>query len=720
MNTKKEALSYIDNLLIVILGLLFLLFPLIYTSQMTDAFALPKQALIMVGVSLSLILLAARMVILGKVQIKSTPFDLPIFIFTLVVFASSIFAVNRYDALINFVPFLFAILLYFVMVNSLKREMAVIVGVSALVLGASISAIISILSYFQLYILPSADVQFQTFSTLGAMLDQALYYALVLPLAGYIAWPILAKKAGRHTPTKTNHENLSVEGKNQEIFGFAFGIGFLILVVGLAVSLFMLVTIARPVILPLETGFQTAFASISQDTGRVLKSFLLGSGYGTYITDFTRFKSPAYNLNPDLWSFTFFRSSSYVLELLTTTGVLGLLSFLFIAYRFLKERMLFIPLILAFIASVVLPFSFTIQLLFFIILGLFASLRSLSNPHEYPDLEFYFVALKKGILVAVPEGHAQPSSTTHRGYARLLPFLMAGVLVIFVGMIGYMAGRYMLSDLALQRSLVAFSQNEAQRAYDEQINAINLFPYRDTNHRVFSQLNLTLANALASAQAQGEEIDPAVQNDILTLIQQSINAGRNAVTVSPQTALNWNNLSSIYRSLINFGENADQFAIVTNQEAIRLDPANPQQYINLGGIYYQLGQWEQAQNQFQVAINLKPDYANAYYNLGHALEQQGEFEAALNAYLIVRNLVANDEASLSQINAEIEALQARAQTAPSDEQAEGVTPSDNQEPLNVNEPETQLPEQNPQVEIPGPSPSPTSGATPTPTEEEEQ
>lgn len=718
MNNKREILSYIDNILVLLLGVLLFAFPLIYTAQMTDAFALPKQILVLAGVSISLILLSVRMVILGKVQIKSTPFDLPVFIFTIVVFASAIFAVNRYDALINFLPLLFAALLFFVMVNSIKRETAVLVSVSALVLGAAVSAVISLLSYFQIYILPSADVQFQTFSTLGAMLDQAMYYALVLPVAGYVAWPMISKKIGRTSPVMTQ-EALTVEGKNKDIFSLAFGIGFVLILIGFGISLFMLFTIAKPVILPFETGFQTAFAAISQDTGRVLKSFLLGSGYGTYITDFTRFKSPAFNLNADLWSFTFFRSSSYVLELLTTTGVLGLLSFLFIGFRFLKERSLFIPLVLAFIASFVLPFSFTIQFIFFVLLGIFASIQALKNPRRYPELEFYFVALKKGFLVATPEGHGPSTDSTHRGYARILPFLMAAVVVLFVGMIGYMAGRYILSDMALQKSLVAFAQNDAQRTYDAQVEAINLFPYRDTNHRVFSQLNLTLANALATTQPEGEEINQALQQDILTLIQQSINSGRNAVTLAPQTALNWNNLSSIYRSLINFGENADQFAVVTNQEAIRLDPANPQQYINLGGIFYQLGLWADAQNQFQIAIQLKPDYANAYYNLGHALEQQEQYEAALNQYLIVRNLVANDEASLTQINKEIEAMQARVGQAANTDAAEGVEPSGNQDPLGVNEPENQLPERDPQVEIPGPSPRPSGTVTPSPAAEEE-
>ena len=189
--------------------------------------------------------------------------------------------------------------------------------------------------------------------------------------------------------------------------------------------------------------------------------------------------------------------------------------------------------------------------------------------------------------------------------------LLAGL----VGTLTYFSVQFIRSDITFQRSLVAASANNGGLTYQLQREAISTFPYRDAYYRVFSQTNLALANNLAAAQPQGASPSAETQQTILTLIQQSINSGRSAVTLSPLTSMNWNNLSSIYRSLIGFGENADQFSVLTNQQAIALDPNNPQQYINLGGIYYQLGQWEEAQRNFQVAINLKPDYSNAYYNL---------------------------------------------------------------------------------------------------------
>jgi len=234
-----------------------------------------------------------------------------------------------------------------------------------------------------------------------------------------------------------------------------------------------------------------------------------------------------------------------------------------------------------------------------------------------------------------------------------------------------------------------------------EIIAISIFKYRDGFYRVFSQTNFALANTLASQQPKGSSPNQTTQQNITTLIQQSIDAARAAVTVAPQTYLNWQNLSSIYRRLIGFGQNAENFAIATAQQSINLDPNNPQEYIFLGGIYYQLGRWDNAQSQFQIAIALKPDYANAHYNLGHALEQKGDLQNALGQYQAVRSLVSNDKNSLEQVDKEIATLQGKAQTQ-AQAQAEANPTNNANQTLKVNKPEAQLPAQNPPVKIPAP------------------
>ena len=238
----------------------------------------------------------------------------------------------------------------------------------------------------------------------------------------------------------------------------------------------------------------------------------------------------------------------------------------------------------------------------------------------------------------------------------------------------------------------------AQKTYLLENEAIRDFPYRSDYHRVFSQINLALANSLAQ-NIQGGSPSAEVQRSITTLLQQSINSGRNAVILSPLTSLNWQNLSQVYRSLINVGQNAEQFAVASMDQGIALDPYNPQLYIQRGGIYYQLRQFDAAQQQFQIAINLKRDFANAYYNLGHALEEKGDLQGALAAYQTVKQLSLGNQANLDRINAEISSLEAKIGKT---QASADVEPETSQAPLSISSPSAKLPPQKPPIKISAP------------------
>ena len=179
---------------------------------------------------------------------------------------------------------------------------------------------------------------------------------------------------------------------------------------------------------------------------------------------------------------------------------------------------------------------------------------------------------------------------------------------------------------------------------------------------------------------------------------------------------------SVYRSLIGFGQNADKFSVISAQQAQALDPNNPQQYIELGGIYFQTGQYDDAIREFSIAANLKPDYANAYYNLGYALEAKGDLQNALIMYQKVADLVKSDPVNSKKVIDQIKVVQGKIgqqnkQHAAQQQKTDSAASAENQQPLDVNKPTTQLPERNPKVNIVGPTvspiPSPSKSATPT-------
>lgn len=692
MEEKKDLLRFIENGSIFTLGLLLIIFPLAFSTLTTDAFSLPKQVVLGITVFASLLFLGARFVVEESVRIRRTPFDLPVILFTIVALLSAVFAVNQSDAIQTFVPLFTSVLLFFSITNNIKRDRSIYFISSCLLVGASILSFITVLSYLKIYVLPFPFARVQTFSPFGSLFDQTVYLLVALSLAAYFVYPLIKNKA--------------LTNRNQLLFlvlGFLTFIGFI-------VSLVASAKLQPTQILPFETGFQTALSAISQDTGRVIKSLFFGSGLGTFFTDFTRYKQPSFNLNQTIWTISFFRSSSFVLELLATTGVLGFITFLFLSYRVVKTKPLFIPAALVILLAFILPFSLTSLVLMFAVLGIFSSIEGNKSKERgrFFDIELHLVALKKGIFSL-----SEPQTRETSPHAPKVLSIGALTLIALVTVvIGFYLSTLTISDVKFQHSFVSAASNNASQAYSDEVSAISFFGQRDGYHRIFSQLNLNLANNLAASVPKGSSPSAQTQQTIYTLIQQSINSARLATTISPQTTTNWQNLSSIYRSLIGFGQNADTFAVLAAQQAAVLDPNNPQEYISLGGIFYQLGQWDNAITQFQTAVNLKPDYPNAYYNLGHALEQKGDLKGALASYTTVKTLVKDDKANLDKINSEIDALQKRISQGAAEAPAVTNEPST----LNVNEPNVQLPAQPSPVKIPAPqiSPTPKPSTSPTP------
>ena len=699
---KKEIIAYLDKASVAILCLLLILFPVLFANITTDFFGIPKQVLLIFSVSILLLIYGAKNLLNENVRIRRTPFDLAVILFIFAILLSSIFSVSHLDSFTNFVPMLFAGLGFFAIVQNAKNEKSLLVLFYSLLAGASLASLVAIFSFYKIYVFPFDYTKAVSFTTLGSTLDQALYFLFTLPVGLYFLVPHFLK-------LKNRQSNEGVNAHISKIAGFL--VASVIIAAGLAVSIYSIATLHSTVLLPMETGFQTAFAAISQDAGRVFQGFLFGTGFGEYFIDFTKFKLASFNANTALWNLPFIHSSSFVLELLATTGILGLLSFLFLSFKIIKEKPLFIPLVILLGASFLLPFSLYDIVLLFVLLGLYASLRGLTDERRYFDVEIQLVAFKKGIFA-----FSSDESRTAKGYNKLLSYIVFVLILIIVLVFGFLSYDYLAANINFEKSLLAANQNNGQLTYNLQNQALVSITgrYVDSYYRIFSQTNLALANALASSVPAGSKASTQTTQTVYTLVQQSINAARQATTVSPQNPINWENLASIYRALIGFGQNADSFALLAQQQAAQLNPTNPQEYIALGGIYYQLQAWDKAQENFQQAVSLKADFPNAYYNLGHVLVQKGDLKGALTQFQTVKSLVANDPTNLTKINQEIQALenqigQQAAQTTQSGAQSQSQTP--------LTTPAAQtLPPQNPPVKIPAPQVTPKPSASPTPSE----
>ena len=67
--------------------------------------------------------------------------------------------------------------------------------------------------------------------------------------------------------------------------------------------------------------------------------------------------------------------------------------------------------------------------------------------------------------------------------------------------------------------------------------------------------------------------------------------------------------------------------------AIKQNPGLAEAYSNLGNVYKERGQLQEALDNYRHAVRLKPDFIDGYINLAAALVAAGDMEGAVQAYV---------------------------------------------------------------------------------------
>ncbi|MBU2543674.1 tetratricopeptide repeat protein [Patescibacteria group bacterium] len=374
-------------------------------------------------------------------------------------------------------------------------------------------------------------------------------------------------------------------------------------------------------LLPLRASW-----SLTLDALKSARELLFGIGLANFPALFTQSK-PVFLTQTDLWTTIFQTASNEALQLLATVGVLGFGAFVLLIVATIKAsfglentplaltlRLTTYAIILSFF---LLPANIITYTLFFTLAGLIAAHSSFQTKKE----------------IALP------------GYASIVSAVALGTIVIVSG---YFTYRVYAGEVFMRQAQLAFTANDAQGVYTAHINAVKIMPQM-TDYRIsFSQINLTLASSLSQSQSVNTETGKAPEltdqqrEQISSLIQRAIEQGQIAAQLRPNLYSTWQNLGGIYRNLINIAQGAEDFAIQYLGQAIAKDPANPLLRVEYGGLFYQLSQLvedketqvnllDQAIQQFQTAVRLRPNYANGQYNLANALDKKGSYRLAYQA-----------------------------------------------------------------------------------------
>lgn len=658
MEPSTSSTSVFANLTFYLFLIGSLLLPLVFLPNLVSSFELPKWA-VLVGMALSgLVLWAVDSLRSRKLQLAITPLTKPLVVLAVVYLLATVFSSpNKIAAFWGRTGFVLAgTSIYLVATtmlgNKAKHLLWGLVSSSFLVSWVAIFAYLQLLPKFFTSLALATD---QRFTPTGGPLALLGLLAVMLPTTIVLG--------------------LKKQDSLVKVLLFTVGAVQAIALI-LTLSLILPGQTATPLaLLPYSAGW-----SIAVDQFKTLRSALLGVGPENFLAAFTRFRPIELN-SGDLWSVRFTASSNEIFTVLTTVGVLGLLALVWIygaTVTVLRQKSaqplnmaLGTGLALTLLAFLVIPASTVLLFTFFILAAAFtgSERRTMVSVKQHPAL-----------------------------------IVSSFVLMIAVAL-GYLGSHVLAAERAFSQSLLAAAQNQGTETYNLQIKAIRLNPFEARYRVAYSNTNLAIANSLASK----ENLTDEDRQTITQLVSQAIREGKNGTALAPQNPGSWENLAAIYRQLVNFAQGADQWALTSFVQAVRLDPTNPRLRVDLGGFLYSLQNYDAAIDQFKRAVELKPDFANAYYNLAYAYKQKQDYPQAYVAMQQVVKLVSQDSIDFDKATSELEQLRALLpadlQTAT---QAAQKKPGEltQPQPLPSPEPQSRLPLNPQQREELAPQPSP--------------
>jgi tetratricopeptide (TPR) repeat protein len=584
MNKAGEILARIEEyVLFFVIGI----FGIFVFSGLGLTYVIPKEIFLIVGASLILLIWVTRSIIKGSISFAVGKFDLGVILFTLAYLISVLVKTpNKAEAFLypGVATFTFAAIVFYFLVNQFagKVKEGAYIALFASGILLSLSMLATQFGLFALIPQLPAFLKASDFNPLGGLLPSAIYLITILPIG------ILMVLKNKDVAKK-----------------MFFGVASAVIVLGFALSIAGLLPgkPQSPTFPSMDTSWQVAVETIKV-------SPFLGAGPGNYLTSFNLYRPLSYNQTA-LWQARFTTAGDFYFTFLTELGFVGLAALVILLLSVYNESVSdikhksfeIIPVILLLVIFLILPSVPSLMFLLFVLLAINSK--------------------SENKIVAVSFGKVPSLVTT-------LPVLAGIIAVIFFGT------REVMAESTYNKALNALASNNAQTTYNSIVQAVNENPAVDRYHSALAQVDMAIANSLAS---KGSNLTDTDRTTITQLIQSAISEGKATVTLNPTRSGNWQILASIYNSIIPLAQGADQFAIQTYTQAVALDPIDPNVRISLGGVYYALGDYADAISTFKLATLAKPDLANAHYNLAIAYRDSKDYTDAVTEMNSVLSLV---------------------------------------------------------------------------------
>lgn len=354
--------------------------------------------------------------------------------------------------------------------------------------------------------------------------------------------------------------------------------------------------------------------SVALDSLRVPRAAIIGQGPMAYLSTFSRYRPSSLNTTP-YWQLRFESGLGAPLTMLVQMGILGIISWLLLAGKFVfkiskDQAYKASPLTWVILASFVMQFFLPFGLLMIGLQGILLAFWTAQHKDS-------FSVLKLRPLSANLDSNRIAQLGSQKNQAdKWISLITNGVMIAGLLFVAFITAKSYTSFHNLYLAEKGRADNNVVKLYEHTQKAMLLNPYLDSIRRTYALTNVQIALALS------EKTDPTKeeQQQISSLVEQAVREAQASTTIDPQDSQNWLVLAQIYQELIGSVEEADQWAVNAYVSAIQTDPSNPLIRIQLGNVLLQQEQLQQAASLFSQAIELKPDLASGHFYLGQVYQ----------------------------------------------------------------------------------------------------
>jgi putative inorganic carbon (hco3(-)) transporter len=655
----KNLTKHLEKIIFLIIkGIIFLL-PLFFLPWSNEYFEFNKQFLLWLTMPVALSLWFIKALVDGQIKIKNNPLNLPIFIFLLLTFTSSIFSIDKFSSFFGYfgrfsdawLGLLSLVIFYFLIINSGIADSAkkIIVLLKIFIYSSAVVNVTYLLAIFGVFraILghsvgifssssfnlaggsPYASGIFLTFTAvvliifllsgnfnkfdlifLGVYL---IIFLLILLLINFsLLWLMLSLGAGLAILFYWLAQSFKLK-KNYYIL------------IPFALILIAIIFLARPGINPAKIILgqdlpKDALITYGQSfniTKETLKNNpILGSGPGTFSYDFSRYRSAEFNKSA-LWQIRFDKNSSHLLEILAMSGLLSFLSLLLIVSLVFYLNLVLIKKYLKnFQSSETEGFYLIASLFTIFILVLISQIFFLTNT----VLNFcfwFFLSLNLAFwqLSGQPifkEKNIDLKKTTVYFKISFLFFSALGISLI------------LLLALEIKFFTAEIIANQGINREKSLLLAIKLNPYRPNYYINLAKFYMNSARAEA-LKTENERNNLSMEVNIT----QAISFAKQAVKVAPYSVLTHETLGAVYRDVRPLTIGSELWAVKSFSQALELEPTNPVLASELAKAFFNNNDLVNAEKYFLKALELKSDYYDAKFDLAKVYLKGNKDQQAL-------------------------------------------------------------------------------------------